>query len=317
MEMSNKACQCPGLQLGHTKSRTSVPSPTSVPSSHEPAGTDNTAKKRIVYNMQPARPSSSNKNMRGTFKLPGYEPTRLNRLPASPQTLFKKEQLLAMLDDFSKHMYDAILQNGIHVPPSITLGLNGMGDIHLIGSHPDQTGIESLFANNSILSQQFHQIAFTSRLQQLANLQPGFSNDFFKASGDSLAQIMLVQMRSISLSPFSMTIDQASNTPDAASAVNTGGAASLFQMIISKSKDIPDLSSSNDKPVADSSKDTLPKINDPAPPVTDEPVLLTINDPAPPPGQKAAPEIPAHGKPHASEHHGHEHQAKLRCAINS
>jgi len=330
MEMSNQSCQCPGLQLGHNKTRTATaaPAPTQHDSSNNTAGT---GQNRIIKANYIPRAAYSNDKMRGTFKLPGYEPTKLERLPAAPQTLFQKEQLLGMLDDFSKHMYDAILQNGIHVPPSIDLGLNSMGDISVLGNHPDQLKIENLFSNNSPLAMQFQQIAFTSRLQQLAKLQPGFRGDFFQYPTNSIQQITFVHMRAVALAPFSMTIGQPDNLAAPALDKQIPRAEHLpFHLIVSRSGATPASSSAGDNQAPSKPEGDLYAINDPAPPtavqaeahkgekhhpVTDhqapskpEGDLFTIDDPAPPSTVQA--------EPHLVENHHHVHEGKMRCVIN-
>jgi len=279
-----------------------------------------------------ARSAYTNDNMRGTFKLPGYEPTKLDRLPAAPQTLFQKEQLLGMLDDFSKHMYDAILGNGISVPPSITLGLNSMADINLLGSHPNQAKIEGLFGNNSPLALQFHQIAFTSRLQQLASLQPGFRNDFFQYPTNSIQQITFVQMRSVALAPFNMTIDQpGTHTNPALDSQSQNGALDLFHLVISRSKDISDLSSTSNSQAPSKPAENIYTIDDPAPPNTAQPESpswgkhrpVTDNKTTPiPEDHKFTIDVPAPPKmaqpePHNEQKHHHVHKGKMRCVINS
>jgi hypothetical protein len=333
METSNQACPCRGHKLGHHKTHHTSTNAASAATSTQSNATNTagTEQKRIIVHNY-ARAAYTDDNMRGTFKLPGYEPTKLERLPASPQTLFKKEQLLGMLDEFSKHMYDAILGNGISVPPSITLGMNGMGDISLLGSHPDQSKIEGLFGNNSPLAMQFHQIAFTSRLQQLAAMQPGFKGDFFQYPTNSIQQITFVHMRAATLPPFSMTIDQPENgTNPALDNQAQNGALDLFHIVISSSKDLAALSSAADSQAQPKPKENIYTINDPAPPEHARPVprkverhqavagrrdhsipeehRFTIDDPAPP-----NPPQPEH---HKVEKHHHVHRGKMRCVINS
>ena len=333
MEMSNQTSQCPGLKLGHHKTRSSsATSSAATTSPQSNAGnTAGTAEKRVIFGYA-TKTAYSNDNMRGTFKLPGYEPTKLERLPAAPQTLFQKEQLLGMLDDFSKHMYDAILQNGISVPPSINLGLNSMGDINLLGSHPDQSKIESLFGNNSPLALQFHQIAFTSRLQQLASQQPGFRGDFFQYPTNSIQQITFVHMRAVALNPFNMTIDQPESlTNPALDTQAQNGALNLFHLMISRSKDISALSPATDNQAPSKPEENLYTIDKPAPPNTARPDLhkgrkyhletdiqppskpeeniYTIDDPVPP---KTAQE-----EYHTEAKHHHVHKGKMRCIINN
>jgi hypothetical protein len=341
MEMSNHTCGCQGSKLGHHKTRTSSASSgssatsasaaTTTSTQSNAANTTATRQNRIIVHNY-ARAAYTNDNMRGTFKLPGYESTKLERLPAAPQTLFQKEQLLGMLDDFSKHMYDAILQNGISVPPSINLGLNSMGDINLLGTHPDQAKIESLFGDNSPLALQFHQIAFTSRIQQLANMQPGFRGDFFKYPTNSIQQITFVHMRAVDLKPFQMTIDQPETTANPAldnQAQN--GAINLFHLIISRSKDISALSSATDNQAPSKPEGNLYTIDEPAPPKTAQPEprkeerhqavtgnrdhsipeehRFTIDDPVPPKTAQA--------ESHSVHKHHHVHKGKMRCVINS
>ena len=294
MEMSNQACQCQGHKLGHNKTRTSTTTETPAPTQHDANNTAATGQNRIMVSNYAPRPIHSNNTMPGYFRLPDYEPTKLDSLPAAPQTLFQKEQLLGMLDDFSKHMYDVILQNGISVPPSIDLGLNSMGDISLLGNHPDQSKIESLFGNNSSLALQFHQIAFTSRIQQLASLQPGFRGDFFQFPTNSIQQITFVHLRAVELKPFHMTIDQ----PEAISDTSLDkqiprGEVFPFHLIISRAGATPVSSSVTDNQAPSKPEENIYTIDAPAPPKTVQP------------------------EPHKVEKHHHVHKGKMRCVINS
>lgn len=288
--MSNQANQCPGLKLGHNKTRT-----TTVPASQRDASNISTSgQKRITISNYTAKAIHSNTTMPGYFRLPEYEPTRLERLPAAPQTMFQKEQLLGMLDDFSKHMHDAILQNGIHVPPSIELGLNAMGDISVLGNHPDQLKIGNLFNNNSPLEFKFQQIAFTSRVQQLANLQPGFRGDFFNYPSHSIEQITFVHMRAVELKPFQMTIGQAENlTIPTLDKQIPRGEVQPIHLVISRPTAIPATPSARDN-----KNHSIPDEH-----------RLTIDD--------SAPHTSVKSEPDKEEKRHHVHKGKLRCIINS
>lgn len=203
MKMSNQPGQCPGLKLGHQKK--TIP-PHYNPQTTTAEATDN---KRIIKTNYVGSPNHTKTTMGGYFRLPEYEPSRLERLPATQQNLFRPEQLTAMLEDFSRNMYEAIEKNHIQVPPGIELGLNSMGNIFADESHPMQMKIEQLFNITPLLEQKFHQIAFTSRVQQLADLQPSFRGEFFKLAPQSVKQITLVQMRSVELKPFRLFIERA------------------------------------------------------------------------------------------------------------
>lgn len=200
MKMSNQACQCPGLKIGHQKK--------TIPPHYNPKNTEEADNKKIIKPNYVGKPNHSEKSMHGFFRLPDYEPTKLQSLPATQQNLFRREELLGMLEDFSKQMHQAINQNRIQVPPSIELGLNHMGSIFAEGGHPQQWKIEKLFNITPLLEEKFHQIAFTSRVQQLADLQPSFRGEFFKLSPHSGQQITLVHMRAIELQPFRLVISR-------------------------------------------------------------------------------------------------------------
>ncbi|MBD3671206.1 MAG: hypothetical protein HUJ29_10565 [Gammaproteobacteria bacterium] len=296
MEMSNQAAtQCPGRKLGHQKNRnSSVTVPVATPTPKPGKGSSSVGPERIVVHDYTSASPYKNENMRGNFKLPGYEPTRLERLPSSPQTLFQKEQLLGMLEDFSKHMYDGLFQNGLSVPPSIELGLNSMGDINVFGNHPNQSQIGSLFANNSPLAQKFHEIAFTSRVQQLAQLQPGFRDEFFAYPSHSIQQISFVQIRAVELKPFRMTIDSAQATPDTAiDKPVPKGNPMPFHLLNTWLEDFPTLIPEKDK---------------------QDPIKLEEQ-------KLAKEEVETHRanarEDEKDEKRGHVHKGKLRCIINS
>lgn len=200
MKMSNQACQCPGLKLGQQK-KTIAPH-------YNPRNTEATDNKKIIKANYVDKPNHSGKSMHGFFRLPDYEPTKLQSLPTTQQNLFRREELLGMLEDFSKQMHQAINQNSIQLPPSIELGLNPMGNIFAEDGHPEQWKIEKLFNITPLLEEKFHQIAFTSRAQQLADLQPSFRGEFFKLSPHNDKQITLVHMRAIELQPFRLVISR-------------------------------------------------------------------------------------------------------------
>ncbi|MDH5182958.1 MAG: hypothetical protein OEX12_03625 [Gammaproteobacteria bacterium] len=291
MELSNQASQCPGLKLGHKKTHTSTATPHK---STNIVGTAGTEQKRIIKANYTSNNIHSSNTMPGYFRLPEYEPTRLQLLPAAPQTLFQKEQLQAMLDDFSKHMHEAIVQNQIQLPPSIELSLNSMGNINVLGNHPDQPTIANLFTNNSPLELQFHQIAFTSRLQQLANLQPGFKGEFFKYPNHSIEQITFVHLRAVELKPFHMTIGQPKDLIDPALDKQIPrGEFPPFHLVISKRETSPALSPVADNPVPSKPEENIYTIDDPKPPRTVQP------------------------EPHKEEKSHHRHKGKLKCIINS
>lgn len=330
MEMNHQTSGCPGLKLGHNKKAAS--STVTTPIAHDKGNTEATAKKRGSTSKQIAESKNNSHNARRKFKLPGYQfqATKLNRLPASPHTLFKKEQLLGMLEDFARHMYDAITTNDIHVPPSIKIGLNATGDIKVLGHHPDQGKIEALFGNNSPLNLQLHQIAFTSRVQQLADLQPGFKGDFFKFPAHSIQQISFVHMRAIKLSPFSMTIDQPGNTANPA-VVHQGQTEvfSYFHMMITRTRGFTSLPSTTTQqavPTPNTNDHTLAKPEKPEQakpwkaairPITtnqehmhkEKDSEVTLDAPNKPIANQA--EHHKRGKPH------HVHKGRLRCIINS
>jgi hypothetical protein len=287
MEMNHQTRGCPGLKLGHNKKPTS--SPVTTPIANDKGDTEATAKKRGSSAAHVTESKNNSHHARHKFKLPGYQfqPTKLNRLPASPQTLFKQEQLLGMLEEFARHMYDAITTNGIHVPPIIKLSLNATGDIKVLGHHPDQGKIEALFGNDSNLATELHQIAFTSRVQQLAELQPGFKGDFFKFPAHSIQQISFVHMRAVRLSPFSMTIDQPGSSANPAAAHQ--GQTEMFSymhLMITRSKGIAELPADTHHQAA-----STPKAND----------HTTTSDQA---------------ENHKRGKHHHVHKGKLRCVIN-
>lgn len=330
MEMNNQACACPGLKLGHNKKPASPTTPSTTPTEGDAGTAKATEKKRTSAANQAAQSNNKIHRTRSKFKLTGHEPIKLDRLPASPQTLFKKEQLLSMLDEFARHMYDAITTNGIQVPPSIKIGLNSMGDIRVLGNHPDQGKIENLFSNNSSLALQLHQIAFTSRAQQLADLQPGFTNDFFKIPTD-IQQITFVHLRAVKLSPFSMTIDQAGDS--AKPTMEQQGqttSLSLIHMVISRSKEISATPPDNSNQAVTTPMQDINTKDDPKPvtPVLTEPrnkaVHELINDAKAKPIEKDPkitlddPVIPRaeQEEVHKKEKHHHVHKGKMRCVIN-
>ena len=199
--MNNQACQCPGLKLGHQKT-------TMVPHNN-PRTTEGADTNRIVKANYVGKTNHSQATRNGFFRLPDYEPSRLERLPTTQQQMFDPKQLTGMLDDFSRQMNIAIENSRIQIPPSIQLGLNPMGNILVEGNHPMQMKIEQLFNITPLLEKKFHEIAFTSRVQQLADLQANFKSDFFQLAPHSAKQITLVQMRSVELKPFRLVIERA------------------------------------------------------------------------------------------------------------
>lgn len=127
------------------------------------------------------------------FVLPDIQKTKLDRLPAPPSTLFRIEQLMRMIRDFSDRIGSMLAQNDIKVPPSIMLKLDSSGSVH-VGEHPDKGKIERLFASNPQLENNLHEIDFVARAQSISSEDRGFRTKFDKLSGSCKAQMGLVDM---------------------------------------------------------------------------------------------------------------------------
>ena len=140
----------------------------------------------------------------------------------------------------------------------------------------------------------FYEIAFTSRLQQLVDLQPGFKGEFFKFPNHSIEQITFVHMRAVELKPFRMSIDQ----PDESTAPVLDkhiarGEFPPFHLLISRPEGIPALSPAEDKHLPSKPQENTYTIDKPEPPRTFLP------------------------EPEEDEKRLHVHKGKLRCIINS
>ncbi len=328
MEMNNHHCHCHGQKRGHQKTGT-----TTTPTPHDNRNTATSRQRQVTAPNQAFRPTRS-MSAGGTFRMADYEAIKIDRLPAAPQTLFKQEQLLGMLEDFARHMHEALMQNDIQVAPSIKLGLNTGGDIRVLGHHPDKGKIESLFNSQSNLTQQFHQIAFTSRLQQLDGLQSDFRGDFFKYPAHSIQQISFVHLRAVRLQPFSMTLEQPGNSASPNPAVDKrlhDVSLNYFHMMISRTNALsapaptPQQTASNtpvnnpsiEEPATDKSAQAVPAKDEAHLDETDKKAKRTIaedhknrKDDRFPPGLAIA-EQQRGDNPH------HVHKGKLRCVINS